>query len=109
MLKDSFSYSTNKVAKFLAILVIVAVIVIFNAFSLKMMWSWFVVPLLFVPIGMAHAVGLTLILILFGIVQAPSRDFELLSWQFLKKSVGKTAGILILGYVTHLIMATYRF
>lgn len=58
------------------ILVLLPFTMLLRAFVMTQLWSWFVVPLGVMTIGLAHAYGLTIIIALFTMALKSSLDDE---------------------------------
>jgi hypothetical protein len=88
----------------LIILAITTVAAIWEAFALKVLWGWFLVPLGLPAIGMAHAVGLALIATLLT-HQAPSnmtsdeRQSQVIGWGLATPAVALIVGWIAKGFM----------
>jgi hypothetical protein len=83
----------------------VALEAIFYAFSLQILWGWFVVPLGAPPIGYAHAWGLSILASLFMYNANAARNDDSL-WHVLAMSLLMNVGLLACGALAHYLMTT---
>lgn len=80
-----------------ALLVLLAPMIALHAWTLSIMWSWFVVPLGVKPVGVAHAVGLTLVAL--SVQRSPRDDDDADKWAAVARGFVRPLIALAFGWV----------
>jgi len=89
-------------AKFFSGAVLLIIAILINGFVLKYLWGWFMVPLGIVQIGIAHAIGITVI-----VGYLTQRDSKVNMDGFIERLVSVAIAsllILLIGYIVHSFM-----
>ncbi|HCD7579466.1 TPA: hypothetical protein ND475_003575 [Escherichia coli] len=80
--------------------------ILYSAFAVSMLWSWFIVPFGVVPINTAWAIGLACIAVTIQGFPEPkaSRENDFAAYYDLSKPFLATGLALLVGFVAHLFM-----
>ena len=85
-----------------AVFTVVIVLTMATGFVLKYFWLWFVVPLGVMPIGFAHAIGVS---ILFRVFASPGgQKSKISNGETLGLGLGFLAMLFGIGYLCHYLM-----
>lgn len=94
-------------AKFLVGIVLFVLAVVVDGFVLTYLWGWFLVPLGLVQIGMAHAIGVSILVSYLTHQTNNSDDNDDASktfWTMIITSFCKSGLVMLMGYVAHSFM-----
>lgn len=75
---------------------------IYGAFSLTLLWSWFIVPLGVTDITFPWAIGLFCVFSLFKGVPASDKEGEI--WSLVVKDFALASLALVIGFIAHTFM-----
>ncbi len=108
-MKQSTQTITFGILAFLVFIALIAGYIFFGAYTLTMLWQWFVVPLGVKPIGILHAMGLSMFVGYFkgkAVYEEKPEDVPTAEWiaQKLVNFYTKVGVILAVGWVYSLFM-----
>ena len=83
-------------------ILLVAPLALLRGFVLKILWAWFVIPLGVMPLGLAHAIGFSVIVGL--LTSACHKEDEKDPWATFAGAMGGPLGALAFGAIVHLFM-----
>lgn len=87
----------------IAQLILGILLTVLSGFVIMVLWGWFIVPLGLVPISLAHAIGIDL-LVTFIVTTNASNSTQTLFWDRFIFAIALTLVALMGGWIVHLFM-----
>ena len=82
--------------------VLIALVAIYEGFAIWILWGWFAVPLGIPAIGLAHAIGVDLLIGMFQPARFVTDDFDWAAWArtiLFRPALAIAAGYVVLQYI----------